>query len=442
MIAPASSTSAVPSRPGYPYFAPEARLMRLSGKAGAAEKGEEIADIRGDILRLEVTRVNDGAGQYSVTLNNWDDILPSDRKRLKEEGKPALPRYKYNDFQTLVFGTRLRLDLRYWPSGRTEKEGGGWIPMIAGPITDMKFTFSPQEGARLVVSGEDDLKVLQAKNPKKVRYSGKSEEGIIRDVLQRANTSIGTSLALKSTEGWPGFATNDSQALAEAHLEGQSYLEYIQKFADRMDFEVYLEFASLDDAGSAVEFHFEPSRARLDPDPSGFVLEREKNLLDFTPTIKVAEQFTKATVKGRHRVRTRPVRVKADVGPDILKDELPVADEGASSLSGPEWRKKLFGDNPDTQANQTNLDEDRARTLAEAHFRRKAREFLVIQGSTLGLPRLRPGQYIELKGVKAPFDGLYYVTQTVHSFGEDGLRTRFTARRPGMPAPANLGSRT
>ena len=440
MTAPATAAGNVVARPGHPYFVPEARLLKLTGKAGTAEEGEEIPNLRGDIVRMEVTRVNDGAGQYSVTLNNWDDALPSDRKGNGGNGSSALPRYKYNDFQTLVFGTRLRLDLRYLPSGSASRDGG-WVPMIAGPITDMKFSFSPQEGARLVVSGEDDLRVLQAKNPKKVRYSGKSEESIIRDVLQRANDSIGTSLTLKSTEGWPGFATDDSRALAEAHLEGQSYLEYIQKFADLMDFEVYLEFASLDDPGSAVEFHFEPSRARLEPNPSGFVLEREKNLLEFTPTIKVAEQFTKSTVKGRHRVRTRPVRVKAEVGPDILKDELPTASGVQSSFSGPEWRKQLYGENPDTQANQTNLDEDRARTMAEAHLRRKAREFLVIQGSTLGLPRLRPGQYIEIKAVRSPFDGLYYVTQTVHSFGDDGLRTRFTARRPGMPAPDSVRSR-
>ena len=37
--------------------------------------------------------------------------------------------------------------------------------------------------------------------------------------------------------------------------------------------------------------------------------------------------------------------------------------------------------------------------------------------------------------MRPPFDGYYYVTQTVTTFGSDGLRTRLTACRPGMELP-------
>ena len=60
---------------------------------------------------------------------------------------------------------------------------------------------------------------------------------------------------------------------------------------------------------------------------------------------------------------------------------------------------------------------------------------MTIEGTTIGLPKLRPGNHVEIRGMRAPFDGFYYVTKTVHAFGADGFRTRFSAHRPGMPKP-------
>jgi phage protein D len=105
--------------------------------------------------------------------------------------------------------------------------------------------------------------------------------------------------------------------------------------------------------------------------------------------------------------------------------------------SGPEIREFFFPGRPNKAEapNQTNVDPERARQLAVTMLRKKAREFMTLEGTTLGLPRLRPGNHVEIRGFRPPFDGFYYVTKTVHSCGADGFRTRFSARRPGMPEP-------
>jgi phage protein D len=92
-------------------------------------------------------------------------------------------------------------------------------------------------------------------------------------------------------------------------------------------------------------------------------------------------------------------------------------------------------DNPLVSPNESNIDPARAQVMAEALLRRKAREFFTIEGTTIGLPRLRPGNQIQITGMRPPFDGYYYVTKTVHSYGADGLRVKFSARRPGMALP-------
>jgi len=84
----------------------------------------------------------------------------------------------------------------------------------------------------------------------------------------------------------------------------------------------------------------------------------------------------------------------------------------------------------------TNLDFDRAKLHATAMLRTSARTLLTAEGSTIGFPELRPGIYVRLAGLYPPFDGFFYVTQTVHSLDSGGYRTQFSLRRPGVLDPS------
>jgi hypothetical protein len=53
----------------------------------------------------------------------------------------------------------------------------------------------------------------------------------------------------------------------------------------------------------------------------------------------------------------------------------------------------------------------------------------------MGLPRLRPGNHVEIRGMRPPFDGFYYVFKALYTFSTDGFLSKLDARRPGMPVP-------
>jgi phage protein D len=72
---------------------------------------------------------------------------------------------------------------------------------------------------------------------------------------------------------------------------------------------------------------------------------------------------------------------------------------------------------------------------AKRLLRERAREFLTAEGSTIGFPKIRPGIHLNISGLRAPFDGLYYVTRATHTLDERGYRTGFSVRRPGMLPP-------
>jgi phage protein D len=128
--------------------------------------------------------------------------------------------------------------------------------------------------------------------------------------------------------------------------------------------------------------------------------------------------------------------------PEPVADELHIdtARNDEPLTSGPEWRRRKFGLNPHTEINQRSIDAERAQVMADALYRKRAREFLKIDTVTIGLPRLRAGKHVEYRGMRPPFDGFYYVEKSEHTYGDDGLRTHFTARRPGMPFRPTQGS--
>ena len=429
----------MPTPAGSSFFVPGVRVKHVGELQRTSDAGSDIADLALDIVSVKVTRVNHGTSQYEIVLNNWRD------NAREETGGRSWPLHKYNALDRLFFGQRLRIDMRYWPDAvdglsSTAASAQDWVPMIAGPITDMKFTFSVQEGSRLTISGEDDLRILKQKPSSSIPHRGQNEQAMIQASL----TQCGFPLPLADPRiPLPAFFTQPADSLARAHEDSQTYYQYLEGIATDYDLEMFLEFQSLSDPASPIEFHLEPARSRIPPGQElrdVYRLEQASNLLDFTPTFKVLDQVSSVTVRGRHRERSRPERVEQTVPSSILDDELhtdPALDD-PPLVPGPDVRQhyySAYGPNEDRNNNTTNTDEQRARSKAESKLRRSAREFLTITGQTIGLPHLRAGVHIEIRKLRAPFDGFYYLTQTVHEFTSNGFTTTFTGRRPGMPLP-------
>ena len=452
-----------PNRVVTTYFAPGVQISTLGALSSQPTNGTLLPDdVLGDIVHAEVTRVCSGASQYSVTFNNWYTTTAVDRasqgsagspmpatSQLAGGNRPLWPRFKYNDFGILAFGQRLRVDMRYWPDvtsgaqlSTPARQAQSWVPMVCGPVTDMRFEFSSGGGAQLTVSGEDDLSPLKDHHCSRKEFPNVPERQIVREVLRLAQYPL-ADIAVPQV-AWPRFADDGGDGIVESIAQDQSYLDFLQKLADRFDFEVFLEFTDLTDANSALELHIEPSRARVDPDKSignVFVLQRDRNLIEFSPTIRVVDQPSDVSVTGRDRDRNNPTKVTKTADPSILADELYPDDSNGPPqplVPGPLVRAYYFPNRTDNSVcapNETNIDPQRAQVMAETMLRRKAREFFTIEGTTIGLPWLRPGNYVQITGMRPPFDGFFYVTKTVHSYGGDGLRTKFSARRPGMPLP-------
>jgi hypothetical protein len=183
---------------------------------------------------------------------------------------------------------------------------------------------------------------------------------------------------------------------------------------ERAKLHAYSFFRTVD-AGKPA-FFFGPTEELPDPPAAEqYVFEWGKSLLDFTPTLKTSGQPRSVTVRASSRSGPGRVQATAKLSQFELNKDLHPYLDGLGE-------DKEISD----RVVRTNAE---AMDLAKSTMRAALKSLLEVTASTIGLPDLRAGQIIQIKGVDYRFDGRYFVTQTTHTIDSNGYKTTFKARR-------------
>ncbi len=411
------------ARPGTQFYAPSVELLDEKRESIVippdASAGGKSHPVHADIERAEVTQTHHGAAQMSVTLNNQ-------RHERSAPPKPIVPFWKYNRLDYVKFGNKMLVNFGYVQgANQTGSNSGITLQkklMIRARITDMTYSFPNSGGAKVTLKGEDAISLLNAKPEKDTPYRNKDEIYMVKDALKRSKSGL-------------TLADGPREVLSESlrsvtHSKSQSYYQFIEAFAKRLDYEVWID---IDDEN---KIHFEKSRSLLSKEICN--LTWDKDLIDFNPKFKGWDVYTRATAGGSNPSRREPVREV--INASEVKSDLHASPEGGELISAVDARKDYFpigdGDQENSvSVNVSNLDKKRAKLMGAAELLRSAREFLTADATAIGMPTLRPGIHVNIKKLYAPFDGLYYVTQVTHTIDASGYRTKLKLRRPGMLDP-------
>lgn len=455
-------------------YAPQVRLVDLAtGKVVGATKGQgnEVA-IAPDVVSCRVTLTCHGVGQVQIVLNNQRFV----------DGKPVWPPWKYNDISAsnspstraeqglanLAFGRLIRVDFRYG--------AGTWMKMIVAQVNDMQFSFPASGGAQLTITGEDPLCRMKVKPTQDTNHERKQEEDIVGVCVNAAYTGEATAKPSYTADTEDRGAQGRTEPMRTLrHNKGQTYFQFVSEMAERLDYELYMDFLDVRaqpgtgaDVGGgpislqnelALKFRLARSqkavagekRDGVDPADDAaapaqihYELRWARDLLEFTPKFKVFEIPTSAEAIGTNhgrRARSRQQLTAAELGP-LMNTELPASPNysGVTMTNALDARAAYFdklgsGAESNESSSGSNLDASRLKIQAKARFLKKVREFMTAETQVVGLPRLRPGQFVDIQGLRPPFDGYYYVTKTVHALDGSGYKTQLSLRRPGMMPP-------
>lgn len=338
--------------------------------------GTEDRSLREGLLGLVVAEDTQGLYRCEATFGNWG-----------AQGSGV--NYLYFDRKTLDFGKTLQIKLDA-------------DTIFDGRITAIEAQFPDHEGPRVVVLAEDRFQDLRM-----TRRTRAFEDTSDADVFSRIANDHGLSPAVDVTGP-------RHRILAQVN---QSDLAFMRDRARAIDAEVWMEGSKLN------------VKSRTGRDTGTSVLTYGGNLREFAVVADLAHQRSSVTVGGWDVAGKEGVKYEAD--DSTVRGELGNDESGASILSS-----ALGGSRKESVAHTVPFTSEEAQGRAESYYRAVARRFVVGRGTAATDAKLRVGSYVDVKNVGPLFGGKYYLCEVRHLFdGARGIRTFFTAERPGLGRP-------
>jgi uncharacterized protein len=337
--------------------------------------GQESASLAQGLLGMSIEEDTRGLYRSEISFGNWS-------------ANPPVNGFVFFDRKTLDFGKSLEV-----------KVSGASI--FQGAISALEAGFPEGQPPTFTVLVEDRLQKLRMTRRTR-SFSDVSDS----DIFQRIAGEHGLTPKLDL----------DGPTYKSVAQVNQSDLAFLRERARAVDAELWIE---------RTELH---AQQRANRNGGSTRLGLGNELFEFNVAADLAGQRTSVTVNGWDV--SAKTAISHEAGKQAIQSELGNDDGGATILSS------AFGDRKESVDHTVPLNTAEARSLAEGYYRSIARQFVIGKGRAQTSSQLRVGSFVELTGIGPIFSGKYYLTHVKHSFdGTAGLKTEFTAERPGIGKP-------
>jgi phage protein D len=363
-------------------------------------------DVLRDVIQVTYSDNLKEVDSFELVVNNWDTAT----RRFKYVGSETAADLAQETPKTVSYhlfdpgNKQVTLQLGYLDELQV---------MTVGNFTTLEPSFPSSGGPTLSVRG---LNVLHQLRRKQYTYSwsGKTDSEIAENIATLTDKTTGQ-------KRFPiPIVTDDNAKSQEPTIDyiaqdNQYDIDFLFQRARVRGYVVVVQQS--DTSPSGRQLYFGPSQNSGSRDVT-FQLEWGKSLVEFHPTLTTANQVKSVTVHGWNRNTKKPIAETATLDDPRLSrnKDLYVL------LQKNDPREEIVVNEPVFTTKQAkdrafSILSDRQKQMVKASF------------TTIGLPDLRAGRQVLIKGVGARFSGLYFVTDTTHTIGNNGYLTKFNARR-------------
>jgi phage protein D/phage baseplate assembly protein gpV len=332
------------------------------------------ADVASQVVSLMVDTNLDLAGSFALTLRNPDNLLL--------------------DSALFDLGKTVEVHLGY---------GDTLQPAFLGEITAVEPMF-PRDGAPVVrVSGYDKSYRMRHSQPEPTEYK------FANDAIIAARIAIENGL-IPLVDPTPGIELSLPRAGSD--------MAFLKSRAKKYFFDVYVEWDRL---------HFQFPR----PQTAAYTLEWGRNLSSFSPRISATGLAGIEVIRDYNQELAQTIfgiAVSADFDLDDLEERL-----GSAAV---ELLASLIRKGIRTGAPMKNPVD--AMTLAKALLAELLEGMYEGRGECVGIPDLKAGSYIAIRGVGKRFSGTYRLRKVTHTIDGNGYRTEFDITQRAHSSLAGL----
>jgi phage protein D len=350
-----------------------------------------------------------------LTVNNWD---PTTRD-FKYVGSETAESLKQDTAQS-------RLQHLFEPCGKSADlrlgYAGSLRVMLTGNFTTMEPNFPSSGPPTLTVRG---LNVLHRLRTKQFTYAwpGLKPSEIAESIATLRDASNGNAKRFPLPIETDANAKGQEQLIDYVAQSNQYDIDFLLNLARQQGYVLIIQEADPTAKGikSQRRLFFGPSQGGRGAGlrPVTFRLEWGKSLLEFKPTLTVANQIKSVTVNGWNRKTKQPIKETISIDDPKLKLNKDLHELITQKCDA---REEVVVDEPVFTPGQ-------AKQRARAILSDRQKVMVKASGTSVGLPDLRAGQRVVIAGLGARFSGTYFVTDTTHTLGDGGYTTQFNARR-------------
>lgn len=329
------------------------------------------AELDADVLAVTVGQYTEGGDRFEVVVN----ALGSEDRQLK-----------WIDTDHTQPGNQVAIELGF--TGQLER-------VLVGEITALRVSYSSDQAAQLHIQGFDRLHRLRRGRRTRAYHEVKDSQ-----VAEQIAADLGLEPEVTDS------------VIVHPYLLQNSMpdIDFLLQRARRIRYEVVVSDRTLG---------FRPAANHL---AQAVTLEYMRDLKWFNVRLSTARQVSEVAVRGWSRGSKEAILGRARVGAETTLMN------GAES--GPRLAESAFGASADAIVDTPLETQSEADQMAEAMYNEMALELITGEGEAAGVPSLRAGATVELRGLGDRFSGLYYVVRAEHRFAPDiGYITRFGVQR-------------
>lgn len=359
-------------------------------------QNREMLEEMSDVVSLTYSDSLANIDSFEMVINNWDagaDFLDQSA-------------FKYSDSDRFNPWKDVEVWMGYFQDGEDKRRR-----MLIGEITTLTPNF-PQSGQpTLTVRGLNLFHRFRTRQQTRAFFA-KTDSQIAQELVNE----IARELRRKSPQLRLRLNTEDVEETVIPYIvmDNQFPIKFLMDRARDIGYELTMDEEPRG-TGREVTFNFHPTNL---VNRNTYVLEWGVSLISFQPSLQVSNQVAELTVRGWNPQTKREIKVtvkRSEIRGIVTPSELQVEE--------PDLAKKL-----EIVVDRPIQNEAEARLLATNRLRQIGEVLVEARGKTVGLPDLRSGVKIEIRGVGTRFSGSYLVTSTTHTIGESGYTTDFTAR--------------
>ena len=378
-------------------------------------RGQALLQAEYDVLSVTYTDSDTDMDSFDLTINNWDP----------DGNGPGQGWFKYSDTQIFDPWQEVELSMGYYNNGNDQLE-----TMLVGEIVRMTPNFPESGPPTMTIHCVNLLQRFRTTQITK-DYFQKQDSWVARDLVQSIAKDIRQkipSLDLNVDDDEISMNLGTENPIEHLNVHQQYAVNFLYARSREIGYDIWLD-EDTSGARRSVTFHYAPSKYTLKPT---YVLEWGKSLMSFQPSFATANQPDTVILRywnPKTKQKFEGTATRADLVQDGVID--PTVNFGVQQ--GPLAKKT------DIVTNIVVQSDDEARTAAKRRLRILAQGLIEGKGKTVGLPDLRSGNKIRIRGL-GRYDGLYHVTTTTHTIGDGGYTTEFSARMEVDPTGNTVSS--